>query len=86
MLVLTRKEGESLFIGDDIKVTVISADSEKVRIGIEAPKFCRIYREELLTDTRYENRMAAESAAEADKIAGSSFFGGKLKQSEKQKI
>jgi Carbon storage regulator (could also regulate swarming and quorum sensing) len=86
MLVLTRKEGESLFIGDDIKVTVVSADSEKVRIGIEAPKFCRIYREELLTDTKAENRMAAESAAEADKLAGSSVLQERLKQGRNQKV
>jgi carbon storage regulator len=62
MLVLTRKEGESLYIGDDVRITIISADSEKVRIGIEAPKYRRIFREELLTDTKTENQMAVQSA------------------------
>lgn len=62
MLVLTRKAGESLLIGDDIRVTIISADNEKVRVGIEAPGDRRIFREELLTKTRDENRMAAQSA------------------------
>lgn len=61
MLVLTRKEGESLYIGEDIKITIVSTDNEKVRVGIEAPKFRRVFREELLTDTRNENRMAAQS-------------------------
>lgn len=62
MLVLTRKVGESLFIGDDIRVTVVSADNEKVRIGIEAPSDRRIFREELLKNTQDENRMAAQSS------------------------
>lgn len=62
MLVLTRKVGESLYIGEDIRVTIVSADSDKVRVGIEAPKCRRIFREELLTDTRTENRMAVHSA------------------------
>lgn len=61
MLVLTRKEGESLYIGEDIKVTIVSTDKEKVRVGIEAPKFRRIFREELLLDTKTENQMAAQS-------------------------
>lgn len=62
MLVLTRKAGESLLIGDDIRVTIISADNEKVRVGIEAPSDRRIFREELLASTRDENRMAVQSA------------------------
>lgn len=61
MLVLTRKVGESLFVDDDVKITVISMDNEKVRIGIDAPQHHRVFREELLTDTRKENRMATES-------------------------
>lgn len=61
MLVLTRKEGESLYIGDDIKITIVGLDNEKVRVGIEAPRFWRIFREELLTDTKAENQMAVQS-------------------------
>lgn len=61
MLVLTRKEGESLYIGENIKITIVSMDNEKVRIGIEAPKFWRVFREELLTDTKAENQLAVQS-------------------------
>jgi carbon storage regulator len=61
MLVLTRKEGESLYIGEDVKITVVSTDNEKVRIGIEAPQYRRIFREELLIDTKNENQMAVQS-------------------------
>jgi carbon storage regulator len=47
MLVLSRKEQESIAIGDDIKLTVISCNKGRMRIGIEAPKETRIVRSEL---------------------------------------
>ena len=60
MLVLTRKEGESLYI-DNVKVTVVSIDGDKIRIGVDAPRSMRVFREELLTETVAENRSATES-------------------------
>jgi carbon storage regulator len=48
MLVLSRKETERLFIGDNIVITVIEVDRGKVRIGIDCPKDIKIFREELL--------------------------------------
>jgi carbon storage regulator len=48
MLILTRKEGEQIAIGDDIIVSVELVDGQQVRIGIEAPKSITILREELL--------------------------------------
>lgn len=62
MLVLTRKEGESFYIGNDTKVTVVSIDGDKIRIGIDAPSDMRIFREELLTETRLENKKAVQSS------------------------
>lgn len=50
MLVLTRREGESLVIEDDIKVTVLSIKGNQVRIGIDAPESVPIHRQELLED------------------------------------
>jgi len=47
MLVLTRKENESLVIGDNIKITILSVKGGQARIGIEAPSEILIYREEL---------------------------------------
>jgi carbon storage regulator len=47
MLVLTRKTGESIYIGGNIRVTVTSIDGNKVRLGIEAPPSVRIDREEV---------------------------------------
>ncbi|MEA3405123.1 MAG: carbon storage regulator CsrA [Pseudomonadota bacterium] len=48
MLVLTRREGESLIIGDDVKLTILAVKGGQVRVGIEAPKSVAIHREELL--------------------------------------
>ena len=47
MLILTRRVGESLIIGDDIKITVLGIKSHQVRIGIEAPKDVTVHREEI---------------------------------------
>jgi len=49
-LVIGRKPGESVFIGDDIKVTVIKTEDDMLRLRIEAPKDMYILREELVSD------------------------------------
>jgi carbon storage regulator len=61
MLVLTRKQNEGILIGNDIVVTVINIEGDKIRLGIEAPKNVRVIREELLKEIGQENRMAAHS-------------------------
>ncbi len=48
MLVLSRKLGEKIFIGDNICITVVDVDRGKVRLGIEAPRDVPIFRQELL--------------------------------------
>lgn len=52
MLVLTRKVGEAITIGDDIRVVVIGVDRGQVRIGIHAPADVRILREELINQPK----------------------------------
>ncbi|MDH5648175.1 MAG: carbon storage regulator CsrA [Gammaproteobacteria bacterium] len=47
MLILTRKIGETLYIGRDIKVTVVGQKGKQIRIGIEAPKDIAVHREEV---------------------------------------
>lgn len=59
MLILTRKTGESILIGDDIQVVITSIDQNRVRVGIKSPKHIPIYREELYRKIQEENRSAA---------------------------
>ncbi|MBP1758201.1 MAG: hypothetical protein H6Q61_450 [Firmicutes bacterium] len=58
MLILQRKSGESLYIGEDIQVTVVSVEAGRVRLAIEAPRSLSILRSELRT-VMEENRNAA---------------------------
>ncbi|HXG19522.1 MAG TPA: carbon storage regulator CsrA [Methylomirabilota bacterium] len=60
MLVLTRRPGESITIGDDIIVTVISASGGQVRLGITAPRSVQVLREEIYKAMQEENREAAQ--------------------------
>jgi carbon storage regulator len=62
MLILTRKPGESLYI-DHVKVTIVEVKGHQIRIGIDAPKEIRIYREEIYLQIMEENRKAAEGVA-----------------------
>lgn len=48
MLVLSRKLGEKVYIGEDVVITVVDIDRGKIRLGIEAPQDKKIFREELL--------------------------------------
>ena len=62
MLVLSRKPGESIIINGDIKITVVQTKGNQVKVGIEAPKETKIYREELLKsmqETNPENKKAS---------------------------
>ncbi len=61
MLILTRKLGESITIGDDIKVTVLGVFGRQVRIGIDAPSKVVVHREEIYVKIQQENRKAAKS-------------------------
>ena len=62
MLVLTRKSNQSVMIGDDIEVTVLSIIGEKVRIGIQAPREIPVLRKEVYLEIQQENAAARASA------------------------
>jgi carbon storage regulator len=54
MLVLTRKSNQSIMIGDDIEVSVLSIMGEKVRIGIQAPRDIPVFRKEVYLEIQQE--------------------------------
>lgn len=66
MLVLTRKYGEQIVIGEDIVLTVMEGSGGAVRIGIEAPRGVKITRAEVLAAVMAENRAAAAAAEGAE--------------------
>jgi carbon storage regulator len=71
MLVLTRKVDEAIAIGDQIVIKVIEVKGGQVRLGIEAPADCRIYREEIYVKVKEQNRLAAFwDLADFQKAAG----------------
>lgn len=58
MLILTRKLGESITIGNDIKVTILECQNKQVKLGIIAPKDIKVHREEIFEKIQEENRKA----------------------------
>lgn len=58
MLVLSRKVNQGLIIGEDIEIIIVEAKDGSVRIGINAPKNVKIYRKEILTEIKDENKEA----------------------------
>lgn len=68
MLVLSRKPGEALRVGDEVEITVVEVKGDMVRIGIEAPRNVQVWRKELWEAIVAENKKAAEEAALAAAI------------------
>ena len=90
MLILTRKPGESIYIGENIKITIVELKGHQIRVGIDAPTEMRILREEIYLQILEENKQAAQAAMDVDSgleslsavwpskaKGGSPLFGGK---------
>ena len=69
MLILRRKAGEAIWIGDNIKVTILANDEGGVRLAVDAPKEITILREELLNAMRANKDAAEEQAAPEELLA-----------------
>jgi carbon storage regulator len=65
MLVLTRKPMQSIMIGDDIEISVLSSSRDKVKLGIEAPREIPVFRKEVY-DEIHQQDAAAQATARAE--------------------
>ena len=70
MLILSRRLGESVTIGDDIVVTVVGVSGNQIRLGISAPKAVRVLREEIYKAIQKENQSAANASEPQSKLQG----------------
>jgi len=68
MLVLQRKVGESIKVGDDIEIHILAVDNDKVKVGLVAPRNVRIVRSELYGSIREENVRASQTAVPKEEL------------------
>lgn len=70
MLILTRKIGESLMVGDDVTISVLGVKGNQVRIGIDAPKHVQVHREEIYNRIQNEKEGGTDTKEEASDSSG----------------
>lgn len=78
MLILTRKVGEGIRIGDDVRIVVLEVKGNNIKIGVEAPVNSPVYRDEIYARILDENRTASSALPERLEL-----FMDKLKKSKK---
>lgn len=64
MLILTRRPGEGLCLGDDIRITILSLQGKQVKIGLDVPSDMVVYRDEVYRRIKEENRLAMATSNE----------------------
>lgn len=69
ILILTRRVGETLIIGNDVTVTVLGVKGHQVRLGIDAPKDVSVHREEIYQRIQQEKAKAVQVGAEGEEAA-----------------
>lgn len=79
MLILTRRPGESLYLGEDIKITVLNVQGKQIKIGLDVPADMTVYREELYQRVREQNRAALQST-DSDLLAVTQLWRGSTRK------
>ena len=69
MLILTRKTNEKIRIGNDITITIIEVRGDQVKVGVEAPKDVKVFRQEVFNAIQNENRAAVVNTANLDELS-----------------
>lgn len=69
MLILTRKTNEKIKIGNDITITIIEVRGDQVKVGVEAPKDIKVFRQEVFNAIQNENRAAVVNTANLDALS-----------------
>lgn len=69
MLILTRKKDQVIKIGNDISVMIVAVQGDQVRIGVEAPKNVKVFRQEVYDDIQKQNKEAASGSATLEALA-----------------
>lgn len=70
MLILSRKINEKIMIGEDITLSIIEIRGDQVKIGVDAPKSVKVFRQEVYEAIKNENRAAATSTPNLDTLSG----------------
>jgi len=70
MLILSRKINEKIMIGEDIVLSIIEIRGDQVKIGVEAPKSVKVFRQEVYEAIKNENRAAATSNTDLETLSG----------------
>lgn len=70
MLILTRRAGETLMIGDDVTITVLGVKGNQVRIGVNAPKDVSVHREEIYQRIQQEKSQSKSATADSEDSIG----------------
>ena len=65
MLILTRRVGETVMVGDDVTITILGVKGNQVRVGINAPKSVAVHREEIYERIKREQALGGQPAANA---------------------
>jgi carbon storage regulator len=80
MLILTRRVGENVIVGDDIVISVIDVRGDSVRIGIRAPRSLSVHREEVWLELQQANAQAANTSDAAIGAAVNDLLAGRKQQ------